>query len=428
MILVIIAFLLSSFGHIDVSIKATGEIQPAEPVAIIQSSSNEKVKTNQLKENKEVKKGELLLKYENSQDSLRLSSLNDNLNTATKRQTTLQSIIQGLHDDNTSIPNNDEFGYSSMLSDFRSQAKTIAIEGRQEKEKQQNQNSVINGSRHVIEDQIQQVQTRINEYSKLKVSIERGQRLDCNSPLFSLYESYTAQINSKATDSKPTAKNQVLLEIQSTLQGLEDTLSGLLIQKQGIGNISTVQETSTNKIEALRSEFLLKAYTELASIKSKIAEIDSQIQLLQRNDNELTITAPSNGVIHVNADTNGLKKIPLGTKIAEIYPTLTTKTKLSIITYIPAAKITDIRIGNYIQLESSQDTSSPLVLRGTVVSVDSSPTRTEQGNFFKVVGRLENLSHIQLKLIRYGLQGRVTVTVGTKTIFHYVKDRLLNYS
>lgn len=61
----------------------------------------------------------------------------------------------------------------------------------------------------------------------------------------------------------------------------------------------------------------------------------------------------------------------------------------------------------------------------TISSIDTTATKTEQGNFFKLEAETK-LSDKQSQNLRYGLEGRAVMITGKKTYFQYYVDQFLN--
>jgi transport protein comB len=64
-------------------------------------------------------------------------------------------------------------------------------------------------------------------------------------------------------------------------------------------------------------------------------------------------------------------------------------------------------------------------LTSTISSIDTTATKTEQGNFFKLEAETK-LSDKQSQNLRYGLEGRAVMITGKKTYFQYYVDQFLN--
>ncbi len=83
--------------------------------------------------------------------------------------------------------------------------------------------------------------------------------------------------------------------------------------------------------------------------------------------------------------------------------------------------------GQTVRLKLEKIGNHGITIIGQLQTIDQTPTRTEQGNLFKLTA-LAKLSNEDSKLIQYGLQGRVTSVTAKKTYFDYFKDKILTHS
>lgn len=83
--------------------------------------------------------------------------------------------------------------------------------------------------------------------------------------------------------------------------------------------------------------------------------------------------------------------------------------------------------GQTVRLKLEKIGNHGITIIGQLQTIDQTPTRTEQGNLFKL-SALAKLSNEDSKLIQYGLQGRVTSVTAKKTYFDYFKDKILTHS
>ncbi|HET1901699.1 TPA: hypothetical protein VQQ98_001676 [Streptococcus pneumoniae] len=83
--------------------------------------------------------------------------------------------------------------------------------------------------------------------------------------------------------------------------------------------------------------------------------------------------------------------------------------------------------GQTVRLKLEKIGNHGTTIIGQLQTIDQTPTRTEQGNLFKLTA-LAKLSNEDSKLIQYGLQGRVTSVTTKKTYFDYFKDKILTHS
>ncbi|KRN78113.1 HlyD family efflux transporter periplasmic adaptor subunit [Weissella minor] len=109
----------------EIVVKAVGSIEPKKPLAIIQSSSNNPVKINNLHENKSVTKGDLLIQYDNSDiksnQDLVAHKYKKNYAKTQALEIYKQSIITGQNLFNGT----DDYGYADQYNDYLAQLADI---------------------------------------------------------------------------------------------------------------------------------------------------------------------------------------------------------------------------------------------------------------------------------------------------------------
>ena len=64
-------------------------------------------------------------------------------------------------------------------------------------------------------------------------------------------------------------------------------------------------------------------------------------------------------------------------------------------------------------------------LDSTITSIDTTATKTEKGNFFKIEAET-NLTSEQAEKLRYGVEGRLQMITGKKSYLRYYLDQFLN--
>lgn len=208
--------------------------------------------------------------------------------------------------------------------------------------------------------------------------------------------------------------------------------------------IASIQSTSDNPIlanhlvanQVVEKGDLLIKYSETMEESQKTA-LETQLQRLEKQKEGLgilkqslennTLTAPSKGIVHLNSEFEGKNRIPTGTEIAQIFPIITDTREVLITYYVSSDYLPLLDKGQTVRLKLEKIGNHGTTIIGQLQTIDQTPTRTEQGNLFKLTA-LAKLSNEDSKLIQYGLQGRVTSVTAKKTYFDYFKDKILTHS
>ena len=224
-----------------------------------------------------------------------------------------------------------------------------------------------------------------------------------------------------------TAEEPFLSQINQSIAGLESSIASLKIQQAGIGSVATYDNSLATKIEVLRTQFLQTASQQQLTVENQLTELKVQLdQATQRLENN-TLTAPSKGIVHLNSEFEGKNRVPTGTEIAQIFPIITDTREVLITYYVSSDYLPLLDKGQTVRLKLEKIGNHGITVIGQLQTIDQTPTRTEQGNLFKL-SALAKLSNEDSKLIQYGLQGRVTSVTAKKTYFDYFKDKILTHS
>lgn len=288
-----------------------------------------------------------------------------------------------------------------------------------------NQANLTNSSSSAIEQEITKVQQQIGEYQELRDTIvNKRARLPTGNPHQSILNRY---LIASQEQTQGTAEEPFLSQINQSIAGLESSIASLKIQQAGIGSVATYDNSLATKIEVLRTQFLQTASQQQLTVENQLTELKVQLdQATQRLGNN-TLTAPSKGIVHLNSEFEGKNRIPTGTEIAQIFPVITDTREVLITYYVSSDYLPLLDKGQTVRLKLEKIGNHGTTIIGQLQSIDQTPTRTEQGNLFKLTA-LAKLSNEDSKLIQYGLQGRVTSVTAKKTYFDYFKDKILTHS
>ncbi|RBP97954.1 hypothetical protein CRD60_05140 [Bifidobacterium aemilianum] len=421
--LVVAMLIFSVIGRREITVKSVGEIGPAKITALIQSTSGQSIIVNNLVENKAIHKGDLLLVYENAHNSIQLDDLQHQLDITNQRYEILQLLKSGIQNDSSPFLDPDEFGYSSQLEDYRAQVQSLKTEDSQKHEFVENQNQSVALTRLAIEGQIAYNKNLVEKYEELENAVNGESALSESNPFSSSYKAYQSQITNDPAE-KDVISSQLISQIDSAVQKLNGAIDSLQLQLVS-SSFQPNQMNTQSKLTQLKAEFLLNADKEITNISATKLEIQTQIALAQITNAKASVTAQADGIIHLNEEVRGMSKIPEGTIIGQIYPNLNEKTRLNITLEIPVSDIVSVQLGQVVRLSNYRHSGKPLILTGEICSIAASPTRTKQGNYYKVIAAT-TLKQEQLKQVRYGYEGKTVIVTGNKSFFNYYKDLMLH--
>lgn len=274
-LLVIFLLSFSFLGQKEVTVSSRGEIMPTKVIASIQSTSNNAIVKNNLKENQLVKKGKRLIKYKETIESSQKNSLESQLNTLNKQKVGLETLKESLKQGTNLLPQNDEFGLADTFNNFINQSQEIKLGIAKINTEVSNQSTLANNTLAAIDTQINTINQQISEYEDLRQAISNHNTiLPTGNPHQDILNNYLSQSQEEQT----STSNQFISQINQTISGLESSLSGLSIQRAGTGSSATYDNSSETKVEVLRTQFLQNASQQLSTIDSQITELKAQLE------------------------------------------------------------------------------------------------------------------------------------------------------
>ena len=371
-LLVLFIVLFSLFAHTEITVTSTGEITPTKVIEVIQSTSNNIISTNNLKDNKTVKKGDLLVKYSDKLEASQSNSIQQQIDRDDRQAAALETLINSLKQGTNLFGDNDEFGYSSTINAFLNQAITITSQVNQANVTVAKQEESVNKANSSIPKQITELQTQVNQYQ----------------------------------------------EPQSDIDNLNLKLSSNV-------TTGTYDNSASSQIETLRNQQVSQAQEQLNQVNKDKESLQAQLEQANIRKEATSLYANSNGVLHLNSQIKGESYIPQGTVIGQIYPNLSETKNVAITYYVNSNYINQLKKQQTVRFTLNTVGKTPTVIKGEIVSLDKAATETKNGNFFKVTAKV-NVTSQDRENLTYGMQGKVVSVIAKKTFFNYFKDKLLN--
>lgn len=433
----LLVFFLLSFsliGKKEITVTTLGSIRPTKVIAVVQSSSNNTVLTNNLSENKAVKKGDLLIQYSDKLEDSQLNAIQTQIERYERQQEALNQLKESLKQGQNLFTGDDEFGYSATVERFLNQSQTITAQVSQSNQSVAKQEAGVNQANAAIANQIANLQTQASQYQEVKDAIQTDKtNVSGNNPYATTLNSYLSQIQtidtqSSSTDnnsaSKESVKNQFLTDLQGQIDSINASISSL--QTQAASNYSTgsYDTSATNQIESLRQQELTQAETQIAQITQEKENLQAQLDQTNLSKADTVLKASQSGILHVSDEFEGQTLLPQGSQIAEIYPDIAKTQQVAIRYYVDSTHVSQLKKGQTVRLTLEKISNHAIVITGKISKIASSATQTKEGNVFEVTA-LATVDKQDSSKLKYGLQGKTISTIGKKTFFNYYKDKLL---
>ena len=415
-ILFLFLLVFSIFAQKEISLTAGATVEPSRILANIQSTSNNRIIANHLEENKLVKKGELLVQYQEGAEAVQAENYASQLEMLKDQKVQLEYLKASLQAGSDQFPEADKFGYQHSFLDYLNQAASLRSQVEQQNANISSQNAAASGSQAELGNLIGETQSKIKEYQQAKSAIQGDGHLESDHPAYAIYQSTKEQGSE--------SKQQALSQIDAQITQLESTLAGYRVQYAGSGAQQAYASGLGSQLESLKSQQLAKVGQELTLLDQKILEAESGKKIQGNLLDKGKITATEDGVLHLNPEHSRSTIIPEGTILAHLFPQLARERKAKLIAYISSKEVAGLKHGNEVRFTTVTDANKQLVLTSKITNIDTSATQTEKGNFFKLEAETD-LNAEQAEKLRYGLEGRLTMITGRKSFLRYYLDRFL---
>ena len=414
----LLVFLLgfATFAEKEMSLSTRATIEPSRILANIQSTSNNRIIANHLEENKLVKKGELLVQYQEGVEAVQAENYASQLEMLKDQKVQLEYLKASLQAGSDQFPEADKFGYQHSFLDYLNQAASLRSQVEQQNANISSQNAAASGSQAELGNLIGETQSKIKEYQQAKSAIQGDGHLESDHPAYAIYQSTKEQGSE--------AKQQALSQLDAQITQLESTLAGYRVQYAGSGAQQAYTSGLGSQLESLKSQQLAKVGQELTLLDQKILEAESGKKIQGNLLDKGKITATEDGVLHLNPEHSRSTIIPEGTILAHLFPQLARERKAKLTAYISSKEVAGLKHGNEIRFTTVTDANKQLVLTSKITNIDTSATQTEKGNFCKLEAETD-LNAEQAEKLRYGLEGRLTMITGRKSFLRYYLDRFL---
>lgn len=415
-----------AFFKKEITLKSAATVEPVKVLAQVQSTSSNKIILNSLKENLVVNIGDILIKYDSTNETLQQDNSEDQLSLLQKQKEQLELLKLSYETTTSQFPETDTFGYYRRFEDYLNQRQTLESSVSQQNGTIASQNAASTNTQNTIGGFINELSGKISDYQALKSAISTGTSIDSTNQGYSLYTTYISQSGTLTSDvEKDTLKNQTITQIDSQIQQFQSELSSYQIQYSSAGVQQSYNSSLDSQLSSLQSQKISEASQELTALEQKINELENGLEVQNNTLSDTEIVSTVAGIVHMNNEVLNAELIPEGTLIAQIYPIIADEKKVLIETYIPSSDISSLKVGDKIKFKTQDSSNKELTLISKISSIDSNATKTETGSYFKVVSEVK-LSDKETQVLKYGTSGEIVVVTGEKTYLDYYLDKFLN--
>lgn len=423
--LILLVFLVgfSMLAKKEITISSRASVEASRVLAQIQSTSNQAIIANHLAENKEVKKGDLLIQYAVEGEGAQEQKFSSQLDLLKDQKGKLETLRSSLESGRNQFTEPDSYGYEQSFKDYQNQVASMTSSVNQQNATIASQNAAASQSQAELGGVISDVDSKLNDHRNLKNAIQSGVGIDASHPLHSLYQSYRDQLS--LAEDKATAQSQIVAQLDGQISQLEATAATYRVQYAGAGAQQAYASNLSSQLASLKAQYLVKVGQELTTLTQQILEAESNLKLQETVSKRGQILAEMDGLLHLNPEVQGSTLVAEGTALAQIYPKITSERKIKIVTYVSSKDVSTIKNGDKVRFITADDANKQMILTSQISSIDANATQTKQGNFFKVECEMA-VSKDQAKKLRYGLEGKFVMVTGEKTYFSYYMDKFFN--
>lgn len=423
--LILLVFLVgfSMLAKKEITISSRASVEASRVLAQIQSTSNQPIIANHLAENKEVKKGELLIQYAVEGEGAQEQKFSSQLDLLKDQKGKLETLRSSLESGRNQFTEPDSYGYEQSFKDYQNQVASMTSSVNQQNATIASQNAAASQSQAELGGVISDVDSKLNDHRNLKNAIQSGVGIDASHPLYSLYQSYRDQLS--LAEDKATAQSQIVAQLDGQISQLEATAATYRVQYAGAGAQQAYASNLSSQLASLKAQYLVKVGQELTTLTQQILEAESNLKLQETVSKRGQILAEMDGLLHLNPEVQGSTLVAEGTALAQIYPKITNERKIKIVTYVSSKDVSTIKNGDKVRFITADDANKQMILTSQISSIDANATQTKQGNFFKVECEMA-VSKDQAKKLRYGLEGKFVMVTGEKTYFSYYMEKFFN--
>ena len=423
--LILLVFLVgfSMLAKKEITISSRASVEASRVLAQIQSTSNQPIIANHLAENKEVKKGELLIQYAVEGEGAQEQKFSSQLDLLKDQKGKLETLRSSLESGRNQFTEPDSYGYEQSFKDYQNQVESMTSSVNQQNATIASQNAAASQSQAELGGVISDVDSKLNDHRNLKNAIQSGVGIDASHPLHSLYQSYRDQLS--LAEDKATAQSQIVAQLDGQISQLEATAATYRVQYAGAGAQQAYAGNLSSQLASLKAQYLVKVGQELTTLTQQILEAESNLKLQETVSKRGQILAEMDGLLHLNPEVQGSTLVAEGTALAQIYPKITNERKIKIVTYVSSKDVSTIKNGDKVRFITADDANKQMILTSQISSIDANATQTKQGNFFKVECEMA-VSKDQAKKLRYGLEGKFVMVTGEKTYFSYYMEKFFN--
>ncbi|NSW20842.1 biotin/lipoyl-binding protein, partial [Enterococcus faecalis] len=206
-----------------------------------------KIKTNTLKENQTVKKGEELVTFETTPLQNEKKQLEQENTTIEEQKKAAQTFIDSLTNEQNLFETEDSFGYSNQLKSFLAEKEATRYASKQSETNTQKEQEAYNKTKEQLEKQLTTRQKEQQEWEQVRTAWINEQSLEGFSPeITSRYQAWQSQLTDVPEEQKKQMKATTLATIDEQISQVKKEIEQLQSEQSKL----VAPTTSDNEVSS----------------------------------------------------------------------------------------------------------------------------------------------------------------------------------
>ncbi|TQA71087.1 bacteriocin secretion accessory protein, partial [Enterococcus faecalis] len=238
--------LFLAFAKKEVVIRTPAQLT-AQKTEKLQVPVEAKIKTNTLKENQTVKKGEELVTFETTPLQNEKKQLEQENTTIEEQKKAAQTFIDSLTNEQNLFETEDSFGYSNQVKSFLAEKEATRYASKQSETNTQKEQEAYNKTKEQLEKQLTTRQKEQKEWEQVRTAWINEQSLEgFSTEITSRYQAWQSQLTDVPEEQKKQIKATTLATIDEQISQVKKEIEQLQSEQSKL----VAPTTSDNEVSS----------------------------------------------------------------------------------------------------------------------------------------------------------------------------------
>lgn len=420
-----IGIILMNIFTIDDYTRVSGEIQKKDSIRAISSPTTSRVKNLYFKDGELVKKGDLLIEFDNTNALEQEDISKKQLDSYRKKEASLEKLKESISK-GTNLFNSEETEYYAQYESYELNKITAINEINDFKKENNFSKTELTSSIESLEKQLATGKNEINDYTQLINAInEEKTYASSNSYTTSLFNTYNSNQQNVDDSTKSINKTSFIEKINENINSLKtknETLnSELVIKRDQLNALDAKAYHEDAVINKITKDSIVEINSQLNSLKESISTSEQQLNEIENTINASKVYVANDGIVNYTSEINIGDQMVQGDQIAQIIPQ---DEDLYMKISIPENQIAQVQKNMKVKVKvSSIPYQEYGEIKGKVTTISEAyfPNEDKTTNFYIGEVRLNKQkmtnSKGEVKYLKAGMSSEVNIVNGTSTIW-----------